>query len=86
MKIGPRALPDPSDPSGPSRTLQDSPGPSRTLPDTPGLSRTLPDSPGRSMLCMHALYPYGWTIKRIEDLWSHRAMFGSMHCTPMGRP
>ena len=25
------------------------------------------------------------TIKRI-DLWSHRAMFGSMHWTPMGRP
>ena len=34
----------------------------------------------------HASYPYGSTTKCIEDLWSHRAMFGSMHRTPMGRP
>ena len=30
---------------------------------------------------LHALYPYGSTIKRIEYLWSHRAMFGSIHCS-----
>ena len=35
---------------------------------------------------LHASYSYGSTIKCIEDLWSHRAVFGSMHCTPMGRP